>query len=401
MRSHACVFRNHGLACVKAFAVVVGLSGCAGVPLQSDVELDSGSWFQVPVLFVTDRAISDQEDDAAFYSERRGAVSYGRAVVELPQLLVQTDAVKHWWNPAAYGNRRIANARIQSVEILSRHDLMAAVNVPSGRTQPVPLANESDEPANSAGAGNAAAESSLLLYVHGYNTGFEEALLRTAQLLSDTRHGGQALLFSWPSTISIAAYAADEINAQWATPHLTALLGAIKQETVVNRLNLIGHSMGTRALTRALIDVERDFGKFTAIEHVVMAAPDIDTDIFKRDIAPRLVADGRQITLYASARDRALDISHQLHRHPRAGDVGEQVLLYPGVDTIDATAVDTSFLGHNYYGENRSIVADMRRLFATNTGPDQRERLQAVDIEDGRYWRMLPLDPVPDAPPAD
>lgn len=366
---------------ISFLVLAVGLTGCSSLPVRSVLQADTIAYFQVSVLFVTDRAISTEDDDAAFYSERRGGVSYGRAVVELPQIQSQLDGAKQWWNPAAYGNRRIADARIQRVEILSRHELMAAVNVPS----------------DSLRDGAAASESSLLMYVHGYNTGFEEGLLRTAQLHSDTRHGGHALLFSWPSTVSIAAYAADEINAKWATPHLTAVLIAIKQETAVNRLNLIAHSMGNRALTSALIEAEREHGQFSAIKHLVMAAPDIDTDIFKRDIAPKLIADGRQITLYASARDRALDISHQLHRHPRAGDVGDKVMLYPGIDTIDATAVDTSFLGHNYYGENRSIVADMRQLFETNSRPDWRERMQPVENESGRYWRLLPLESSPAA----
>lgn len=363
------------------------LSGCSSIAVLPDDEQNSGSFYSVTVLFVTDRAVSVEEDDPIFYSDRRGTVEYGRATVDLPVEVAADDSGRKWWAPSLYGNKRISDARIAGIDPLTRADFFAVLKETANS---LPLSVKQTLAGNEQRSATAESDKSVLLYVHGYNTGFEEAVLRTAQLWSDTDHGGQAVLFSWPSTISIAAYAGDEINVEWATPHLTDLLKAIQQETAIVRSNLIAHSMGSRALTEALIDVESETGRITSIQHLVMAAPDIDTDIFKRDIAPKLITDGRQITLYASARDRALDISHQLHRHPRAGDVGEKVMLYPGIDTIDATAVDTSFLGHNYYGENRAIVADMRQMFAGNLPPEQRDRMQPVRVEDGLYWRMTP-----------
>jgi len=351
------------------------LFACSPANIRSGGEPNSAIYHPVQVLFVTDRAVSTEEDTALFYSDRRGVVGYGRALVDIPAEATIKETQRRWWMLPAYGNRRIADARIERVELLTRAEFMTAVE--KSETAPESKPGTVDD-------------QSLLFYVHGYNTGFEEAILRTAQLRWDTGHRGQAVLFTWPSTISIAAYAADEVNVEWATPHLTALLTDIKLQTEVSSINLIGHSMGTRALTHALIDVESSYGNFQSVKHLVMAAPDIDTDIFKRDIAPMVVAPGRRVTLYASSRDRALDISRQLHRHPRAGDAESGVVVFPGIDTIDVTAVDSSFLGHNYYGESQSIVRDMRQLFLHDHAPASRERLQAVSSGDGQYWKMLP-----------
>ena len=43
----------------------------------------------------------------------------------------------------------------------------------------------------------------------------------------------------------------------------------------------------------------------------------------------------------------------------RLGDAGPGLLILSGMDTIDATAVDTSFLGHSYFAENRSVLSDI------------------------------------------
>jgi len=363
---------------ILSVVCVAGLSACSTASIRSDGDSDTATWHPVQVLFVTDRAVSSEEDSVPFYSDRRGDVSYGRALIDLPAEVADVDTEKSWLKLPSYGNQRIADARIERVELLTREEFMSAVTESKGD---IPVPSPEDE-------------QSLLFYIHGYNTGFEEAVVRTAQLRWDTRHSGPAVLFTWPSTISIAAYSADEVNVEWATPHLTALLTAIKLETDVPRVNLIGHSMGNRALTRALIDVENSYGSFNSIRHIVMAAPDIDTDIFKRDIAPNIVDPGRRLTLYASSRDRALDISRQLHRHPRAGDAESEIVVYPGIDTVDVTAVDGSFLGHNYYGESQAIVGDMRQLFLDNHEPALREGLQSVQSSAGQYWKMLPAEPV-------
>ena len=48
-------------------------------------------------------------------------------------------------------------------------------------------------------------------------------------------------------------------------------------------------------------------------------------------------------------------------------------------NTIDATEVSTDFLGHCYYAESTSIIADMFSLFRERKRPEDRKTLRAVD----------------------
>lgn len=125
-------------------------------------------------------------------------------------------------------------------------------------------------------------------------------------------------------------------------------------------------------------------------EQVVLVAPDIDAEVFRRDIAPQLSPVGERVTLYASARDKALEMSQTFHRYPRAGDVSDGVVVVPGVDTIDATAVDTSLTGHSYFADGTSVLADLFYLLRLGLPPAERDGLEAADAAGEEYWRFVP-----------
>ena len=85
---------------------------------------------------------------------------------------------------------------------------------------------------------------------------------------------------------------------------------------------------------------------------VIFAAPDIDRDRFIQ-LAAKFKGCAARFTLYASSRDVALLASKFVHGYPRAGEAGEALLVVDGVDTIDASLVDTSLVGlrHSYFGD--------------------------------------------------
>src|SRR5262249_17581411 len=53
----------------------------------------------------------------------------------------------------------------------------------------------------------------VLVYVHGFNTSFEEARFRLAQIAVDAQFGGVPVLFTWPSKAALLAYGADKESA--------------------------------------------------------------------------------------------------------------------------------------------------------------------------------------------
>ena len=232
-----------------------------------------------------------------------------------------------------------------------------------------------------------AADKSAFVFVHGFNVTFEDAARRTAQIAYDLHFDGAPIFFSWPSQGGLFKYTIDETNVVWAVPHLRQFLTEVAEQTGANRIHLVAHSMGNRALTSALRDLSflpKD--KRPHFNEVVLTAPDIDAEVFKRDIAPYIVQTADRVTLYASSNDTALAYSKTVHGYPRAGDSGQELLVLPGMETVDVSEVDTSLLGHSYYGSNETVLADLVEVLRKSLPPAERRWLRSAQIGQFEYW---------------
>jgi esterase/lipase superfamily enzyme len=225
------------------------------------------------------------------------------------------------------------------------------------------------------------------VFVHGYNVTFEDAARRTAQLAYDLKFDGAAAFFSWPSQGGLLQYAVDETNVAWTVPHLKDFMVSVARQSGAKSVHLIAHSMGNRALTSALLAVAAEMkGENPIFREVVLTAPDIDADVFKRDIAPAITHTANRVTLYASSNDEALALSKRLHGYPRAGDSGTELIVVDGVETIDVSNVDTSLLGHSYYGSNDTVLADLFYVLTEPKPAHERSWLEPVPIGQLVYW---------------
>ena len=63
-----------------------------------------------------------------------------------------------------------------------------------------------------------------LVFVHGFNTAFTDALYRTAQIVWDLQHNGLAVLFTWASRGDIIDYLYDKESAYLARDDFITLL---------------------------------------------------------------------------------------------------------------------------------------------------------------------------------
>jgi esterase/lipase superfamily enzyme len=225
------------------------------------------------------------------------------------------------------------------------------------------------------------------VFVHGYNVTFENAARRTAQMAYDLKFEGAPIFYSWPSQGGLLKYTVDETNVAWTAPHLKQFLLDLARQSNADAINLIAHSMGNRALTDALRQLAWELGDNAALfSQIVLAAPDIDAEVFRRDIAPAIAKTGRRVTLYASSNDQALLASKQVHGYPRAGDSGEGLVVTPGLDTIDVSTVDTSLVGHSYYGGSDSILTDIHEVIQQALPASQRRWLRPALREGLTYW---------------
>ncbi len=230
----------------------------------------------------------------------------------------------------------------------------------------------------------AAKSGAAFVFVHGYNVSFEDAARRTAQIAFDLQFRGAPMMFSWPSRAKAAGYPADEATIDWTIPHLRDFLQAAGSQGGIKTLHVIAHSMGNRAVARALRDlgVARPGIQFN---QVLLAAPDIDRGEFLQ-IANQIRSVSNRVTLYASSQDRALAASRIVHQYPRAGESGDNIVIVPDIDTIDASNVDTDFLAHSYFCQDWKLLGDIFRLVRKSDPPSERYGLEEVASARGVYW---------------
>ncbi|MDD5557133.1 MAG: alpha/beta hydrolase [bacterium] len=213
---------------------------------------------------------------------------------------------------------------------------------------------------------------SVFVFIHGYNNEFEDAVGRTAQMAYDLNFPGVPVTYIWPTrkAWSPINYTTSEATVQWTKPHLKEFLKTLAQRTGAKKIHLIAHSMGSRVLADAVEEVAAECGG-GLFDQVILAAPDIDSGVFERDIAPRLSASCGRVTLYASSGDSALKLSKKAPGYPRAGEGGEYLVVTRSVDTIDVSEVDLDLLGsaHGYFSVCRDIINDIYALFRHGLSP--------------------------------
>jgi esterase/lipase superfamily enzyme len=244
-----------------------------------------------------------------------------------------------------------------------------------------------DEPAFYAGlashiSGRIGSNRDVLLYVHGFNTSYDEARFRLAQIAFDARFGGVAVLYTWPAAGSLLDYGAAKESATIARDALSKVIHRVSEVPDVGRVHILAHSMGAwlamEALRENALSGSPDLnGK---LGDVMLAAPDIDLNVFRQQLA-RL--DPSHVSILVAANDRALSLSRRLAGGRLRlgaldpGDTKERAALEElGVRAYDLAPESTGWIGHSTYASAPHAV---RAIGAQLTGPrPQDANVQAV-----------------------
>jgi esterase/lipase superfamily enzyme len=228
------------------------------------------------------------------------------------------------------------------------------------------------------------------IYVPGFRSDFAEAARRTGQIAWDLDYDGLPLLYSWASSGTLDGYRRDEMSWEQARPHLRRFLTLAVEQGGITELSVVAHSMGNRLVASVLQDMASD-PESPRLDQLVLAAPDIDARHFREHLAGVLPGLAGRVTLYISSRDRALALSRNLHDGPRAGEPEGGLLGLGGIDTIDASAVSTDFMGHDYYAESDTLLTDLHCLLGAGTPPERRPALRPVWDKPKTWWVILNL----------
>ena len=221
------------------------------------------------------------------------------------------------------------------------------------------------------------------VFVHGYNVTFESAVFRTAQLAYDLGFDGAPIAYSWPSAGATADYRIDQRQVEWTVEHLRWFLEDLRTRTGASMIHLISHSMGNRALTAALALMEPKAAT-SPFSELVLTAPDLDAGVFPA-LARRFRRMVNRATIYASENDLALRAAMKYDTAPRVGSTKPRIVIVDRFDTIDASKVDTSLLGHSYFGDSTKVMSD---LFYVLRGlpADSRAFLDPIGTPPKKHW---------------
>jgi len=274
-----------------------------------------------------------------------------------------------------------------------------------------------------------------LLFVHGYNNGFKDAIEHVARIAAASEYYGQVYLFSWPSSARSLNlnYAAEMDFAEQAEVNLTSFIKAIMSSGDLLGLDIVAHSMGSQIVLRTLDSIRPLFDRRLSdndkvrFGQIIFAAPDVSSLVFKQKVVPfSYFAD--RITVYASSNDGALDFSGWLRGSgDRAGYVGEGgPIEVDGIQVIDVTgAARPRYLVTRYCGpyhagfvHDRTVLEDIALILkqgASGKFSQQRsspvlrasnvsfisvteERYRAPSA--GKFWKLAgaPAEPPPPTP---
>ena len=342
----------------------------------------SEPWDIVPVFYGTDRNREAQETRVAYGSERARRLELGRALVTVPKAHEVPNIERPW----VYRLPFTQIVLYSETEDPKRHFTLKEVRSLT-RDEFLRLVRERLGPSR-------AFKDHALIFVHGFNTSFEHALYRTAQIAYDIKFDGAPFLYSWPSkgALSSQDYSYDRESSGQAEPYLRQFLEVVARETGATSVSIIAHSMGSQLLLPVLRDLKRVTPPGVAISQVILAAPDVDRDAFE-NIAREVIGVSRGVTMLAAGNDRALGISRRFWGGlPRAGDVptGGPIVI-EGVDTIDVTAISTVLfaLNHSGYAEKSALLQDIQLLIQTGERPPDKRVpiLERVKTDRGDYWR--------------
>lgn len=222
-----------------------------------------------------------------------------------------------------------------------------------------------------------------LVFVHGFNVRFEEAVLRASQIAYDLKYQGPIVLFTWPAgggdgfleqNFLNKTYNNNSLSAKASVEQFKIFLTELQKNKI--KINLMVHSMGHQVALPALKELSTPNAGKALINQLILNAPDYSVNDF-REIVKNITKISDQTTLYCSHNDKAMIASKTFNKNDRLG----ACTLFDEIDVINVGAIDdpTLGLGHGYYS-SRAVLADISQ---TLFGIDASRRIFIAKSESG------------------
>jgi esterase/lipase superfamily enzyme len=205
----------------------------------------------------------------------------------------------------------------------------------------------------------------VLVFVHGFNNRYGDAVYRFAQIMHDSGADAAPILFTWPSAGRLFDYNYDRESTIYSRDGLETVLRFLAEDPQVSEVTVLAHSMGTWLAMESLRQMAiRDGRVAPKIKSVILASPDIDVDVFGRqfqDLGNR----HPKFTVFVSRDDRALAVSRFVAGNVnRLGQIDPEAEPYrseamkDGISFIDLTKLKApgGDLNHDKFATSPQIV---------------------------------------------
>jgi len=220
----------------------------------------------------------------------------------------------------------------------------------------------------------------LLIFVHGFNTRYESAVYRFAQIAHDSNTDATPVMFTWPSRGSVFDYGYDKESTNYSRSALEALLTVASETPDIREITILAHSMGTWLTMESLRQMAiRNNGVPSKISDVILASPDLDVDVFRQQLAD-MGPNRPKFTVFVSRDDRALTLSRRISGNvDRLGQIDINNPAYReefelgGITVLDLSALkDGDRLNHSKFADSPEVVKLLgQRLIDGQTVTDQ------------------------------
>jgi len=204
-------------------------------------------------------------------------------------------------------------------------------------------------------------ERQVVIFVHGFNTPFSNGLYFNAQIVTDFQIEGVGVHFAWPSAGRLSAYLYDRESVQFSRDGLVHTLELLSRSDAES-ITVIAHSMGALLTMESLrqLSLTGRTGVIERLNAVILASPDIDSDVFREQVASMEVLP-EHLVVFVSHRDRLLALSSFV-RGERAARVGSgshvDELTRMGVAVIDLTRFsDAGSFNHTTFASSPVLMS--------------------------------------------
>ena len=180
---------------------------------------------KVSVFYLTNRQRQERKPVDDTYNGDRGAPHFGRCEVEFTPI-------------------PIINQVVSKIPFYLKSE-----------TNFVSLAEQADPSEfwkQLAAAAGRTSTGSVVVFVHGYNYGFERTCRMAAEMQRSLQDKATVLMFSWPSNALPSDYMPDQADIEWSVPLLASFIGQLGDHIGKGNVQVVAHSLGSRGVIFAL-----------------------------------------------------------------------------------------------------------------------------------------------------